>query len=277
MPTPDLGILQALLLADARGVRVLAQSDGFDVPEGERIAVLFGTRPAGVVCPLAHFACPFGRDRVAVVQVADRAGSESPLAFRFLVLDRELYRHLGDPFAIADRYPPDWHASGWLTVLEWPPQPLPKRTVEDIQSVLKTGDSALLLGCVQALVDGSRVVLPRAGRDEAFFRGLWQLLPDRNRAELWPASFAFSNELGFDAVAVPAVVPDPSRLLHTEDGLRDYPQASYELSLQIAVEAGDQRELDRLFARRTSSETLRLGLYIIAGALLIAALFKFVI
>jgi hypothetical protein len=274
---PTLRIAQCLLLADARGVRVSAQSEAIDVPEAERVAVLFGPRPAGVACPLAHFACPFGRTQVAVVQLTDRPGPGETLAFRFLILDRGLYRHLGDPFAIADRFPPDWNATGTLPLLEWPPQPLPQRSVEHVQTILKTGDSPLLLGSAQALVDGGRVMLKRPAPDEAVLRGIWQLLPDRNRAELWPASFAFSNELGFDAVALPVVAPDALRLVHTEEGLRDYPQSSYELNLQIAVESGNQRELDRLFARRTSNETLRIGLYMIAAALLIAVLFKFVL
>lgn len=273
--TPELGIAQGLLSSDARGVRAVAQSDGFDTAEAERIAVLFGPRPAGVACPLAHFACPFGRSQVAVVQVADRP--DGSLAFRFLVLSAELYRHLGDPFAIADRYPPDWNARGSLPPLAWPPEPLPPRTVEQVQEVLKTGDSPLLLGSTQVLVDGGRVVVRRAAPDEALLRGLWQLLPHRSRAELWPASFAFSAELGFNAVAMPVLPPDPSRLRHTEDGLRDYPQGRYELHLQIAAESGDQRELDRLFARRTSSDAVRLGLTIIAVAFLIAAFVKFVI
>jgi hypothetical protein len=277
--TPDLRIAQALLLADVRGVRVVAQSEGFDAPEGERIATLFGPRPAGVACPLAHFAVPFGRAGVAVAQVADRP--DGSLAFRFLVLARDLYRHLGDPFAVADRFPPDWAATGTLPVLAWPPQPLPRRTVELTQGILKEADAGkwmdLLLGGTQALVDGGRVLVKRSGPDEALLRGLWQLLPDRTRRDLWPASFAFSDELGFHAAAMPELPPDPRGLRHTEDGLRDYPQGNYELDLQIAAEAGDQRELDRLFARRTSAETLRLGLTIVIGALVIAALLKFVL
>ena len=276
--TPDLRIEQALLLADDRGVRVVAQSDGFDAPEAERVATLFGPRPAGVACPLAHFAVPFGRAGVAVVQVADRP--DGRLAFRFLVLARDLYRHLGDPFAVADRFPPVWDATGTLTGLEWPPQPLPKRTVEQIQGVLKGADAGkwmdLLLGGAQALVDGGRVLVKRPGPDEALLRGLWQLLPDRTRCDLWPASLAFSDELGFHAAAMPELPPDPRGLRHTEDGLRDYPQGHYELGLQIAAEAGNQRELDRLFARRTTAETLRLGLAIVAAALVIAAVLKFV-
>jgi hypothetical protein len=273
--TPDLTIAQAVLTADVRGVRVVARSDEFDPAEAERIAVLFGQRPAGVVCPAAHFACPFGRSHVAVVQVVDQP--DGSLGFRFLVLARDLYRHLGDPFAVADRYPPDWPARGSLPTLAWPPEVLPKRTVGQIQNVLKTGDSSLLLGSAQALVDGGRVVLRRDAPAEDFLRGLWQLLPDRNRAELWPASFAFSDELGFHAVALPVLPPDPAGLRHTEDGLRDYPQSPYELSLQVAVEAGDQRELDRLFARRTSGDTIRIGLTIICLALVLAAVAKFVL
>jgi hypothetical protein len=276
-PTPDLRIAQGIVLADRRGVRVAAQSDGFDVTQAERVAVLFGERPAGVLCPLAHFACPFGRRHVVVVQAADRPGPDAPLGFRFLVLGREVYRHLGDPFAVADRFPPPWEATGTLPVLEWPPDPLPKRTVGQADAVLRHGDGPLLLGSAQALVDGSRVVVKRDAPDELYLRGLWQLLPDRSRCDLWPASFCFALDLGFHAAAMPVPPRLDPRTVHDEERVRDYPQGKYELGVQAATEAGDQKWLDELFARRTSDETLRLGLYIIAFALAVAALFKFVI
>ncbi len=272
---PDLRIAQAVLHADVRGVHMLAHSEEFDTSEAERIAVLFGTRLAGVVCPLAHFACPFGKQHVAVVTVADQPSGA--IGFRFLVLARELYRHLGDPFAIADRYECAWTAGGTLPTLTWPLETLPTRTVESLQHILKTGDSPLLLGCAQSLVDGGVVYLQRAAPDDGFMRGLWQLLPDRMRSELWPASFAFSNELGFHAALLPELPPDPRRIRRSEDALRDYPQSSYELNLQIAIEDGNQRALDHLFARRTSNETIRLGLSIIVGSLVIAAIVKFVL
>jgi hypothetical protein len=275
--TPDLRIQQAVVLADARGVRVTARTEDFDVPEAERIAVLFGQPPAGVTCPLAHFACPFGRQHVAVVRVEDRPAGF--LGFRFLLLSRELYRHLGDPFAIADRYPADWFASGALQDLAWPPEPLPERTVEQLDTILKTGDSGLLLPAAQVLVDGNRVLLRRAAPDEAFARGLWQLLPDRNRRDLWPASFAFSEELGFH-LALGPTLPTPTDAFVkplTEDAIRDYPPSSYELNLQIAVESGDRAGLRRLLARRTADDTIRLGLYMIAFALIVAAIFRFVL
>ena len=275
--TPDLKMQQALLVADARGVKVVARSDEFDVPEGERVAVLFGQRPAGVACPLAHFATPFGRKHVAVVTVADRPGPGDPLAFRFLVLSRELYKFLGDPFAVAGRYPPDWGASGTLPVLSWPMEVLPERTVEQLDAILKAGDVSLLLGGTQALVDGTRVVLQRSAPDERYFRELWQLLPDRNRAGLSVASFAFSDELHFDAVAMPTLPEKYPTAFHTEDGLRDYPSSSYELSLQSAIESKNAGELRRLLARRTSDDTIKLGLMIVAGALLLAVIAKFVL
>jgi hypothetical protein len=280
MPLPDLRIEQALLVSDVRGVRVAAQSDGFDAAEAERVAVLYGRPPAGVACPLAHFAQPFGARHVAVVQGADRP--DGSLGLRFLVLAADLYRHLGDPFAVADRFPPDWFAAGSLPVLEWPPAPLPPRTVAELQAVLKacdpaTEEMALLLGSTQVLVDGGRVLLRRAEPAERFVRALWTLLPDKARAELWPASFAFAADLRFDAAAMPDLPPDDTGVRHTEDGLKGYPPGNYEHRLQAAVEAGDQRELAALLARRTGNDTIRLGLTIIAGAVLLAAVFKFVL
>lgn len=71
--------------------------------------------------------------------VADRP--DGSLGFHFLVLNRTLYDHLGDPFAIADRYPPDWSAKGTLPGLQWPEEVLPIRRVEQLQELLKTGDA----------------------------------------------------------------------------------------------------------------------------------------
>jgi hypothetical protein len=272
--TPDLRIQQAVVLTDARGVRVVAQTDNFDAPEAERIAVLFGTRPEGVACPLAHFACPFGQKHVAVVRVEDRPGSA--LGFRFLVLARELYKHLGDPFAIADRYPPDWNATGRLADLAWPVEGLPERTVEQLDTILKYGDGPLLLASTQVLVDGNRVLLKRTEPAEQFIRGLWQLLPDRTRCDLWPATFAFSDELDFHAAVGPTLpTPRHRRQVLVEEAILDYPQSGYELNLQLAVESGDSKALRKLLARRTADDTIRLGLYMIAFALIVAAVLKF--
>src|SRR5215213_6561449 len=194
----DLSVAQALVVAGPGGPTVVAKSDDFS-PAWEdaalTAAVRFGRRPPGVACPAAVFAVPVGQAHAAVVQVADRPplsdAADPPLAFRFLVMGRKLYEALGDPFAIAYRFPPDWSAKGTLPALAWPPEPLPKRTVELVQGVLKAGDGPLLLGAAQALTDGGRVMLVSKEPAGDVFRGLWQLLPDRTRAELWPATFAF--------------------------------------------------------------------------------------
>lgn len=275
---PDLRIQQALVVADARGARVMARSDEFDDPEAERIAVLFGRRPPGVTCPLAHFACPFGKSHVAIVRAEDRPGSGDSIGFRFLVLGRELYRHLGDPFAISDRYLVEWHATGFLPHLTWPPEPLLERTLEELDAVLKTGDTGLLLGATQALVDGNRVLVARDAPDEALARGVWKLLPDRTRADLWPASFAFSDELGLHFAILPAITSErlPPGVLK-EESVRDYPQSRYELHLQIAVESGDRAAVRRLLARHTADDAIRLALYILGFAIIVAVVFRFVV
>lgn len=272
--TPDLRIQQAIVLTDTRGVRVVAQTADFDAPEAERVAVLFGARPDGVACPGAVFGCPFGKAHVAVVRVEDRPGGA--LGFRFLVLARELYRHLGDPFAIADRYPSNWDAAGTLDDLAWPKEVLPERTLEQLDAVLKGGDGPLLLGSVQALVDGNRVLLTR-DEPAQFIRDVWQLLPDRTRCDLWPATFAFSDELGFHA-AVGPTLPTPRHGVQVlvEDAIRDYPESSYEHGLQYAIESGDRGAVRRLLARRTADDTIRIGLYILGFALVAAAVVRFV-
>jgi hypothetical protein len=275
--TPELRIQQAIAIADIRSVRVIAHTADFDTAEAERIAVLFGPRPAGIACPLAHFACPFGAKHVAVVRVEDRPGGGNLLGFRFLVLARELYAQLGDPFAISDRYPPNWLATGTLPDLTWPHEPLPERTLEQLHAILKDGDGPLLLGGTQAIVDGYSVLLLRTVPDETLVRNLWQLLPDRTRAERWPASFAFCNELGFHLATGPAFPVTSRAKPLTEEAVKEYPSSAYELNLQIAIESGDRAALRSLLARRTADDTIRLGVYIITFALVVAALFRFVL
>jgi hypothetical protein len=51
----------------------------------------------------------------------------------------------------------------------------------------------------------------------------------------------------------------------TEEQAGDYPAGSYELALQRAVEAGDQKELDVVFSRRDSRQTIKLILFLLAG------------
>lgn len=258
---------------DGGGYRFLGRSPGFLedwLPEAEKLCTGFGDRPAGVACPLAVFARPLGKRHVAVVQAADQGTDDAvrpgAMAFRLLVLTRDDHDGLGgDPFALADRFPPDWRARGHLAVLSVPAVSPPPRTVEQICTVLKRSNGPELLGSAQALLDGSKVVFPRPEPDAALLRDLWLLLPSRTRGELWPASFAFGNALKFDAVVVAHPTPEAYPGYLTEEQAGSYPEGRYELRLQAAAESGDQRDLDRLFDRRTPAETMRLGLILLAG------------
>jgi hypothetical protein len=270
---------------DGGGYRFAARSPGFRdewLPEAEQLCAGFGERPAGVSCPAAIFAQPLGRRHVAIVQVADQgvddAGRPGALGFHLLILPKAAYQAFGgDPFQLADRQPPPWHSRGDLPGLAWPAEPLPHRTVEQTRRVLKRSDGPNLLGGSQILVDGGRIVFARQQPDMALLRDLWQLLPTRTRGQIWPASFAFGNALCFHVLAVPKAEGEEFTHYHTEEQCGDYPEGRYELALQMAAEAGDQRELDRLFARRSQADTLRLGVTILGAAvvlLLVVGLFN---
>lgn len=267
-------IRQVYVRRDRSGPRVVARSPGVEFADEElalRVAVRFGPRPAGARCPGAVFAVAAG-SAVAVVRAADLTaeGTDPPLGFRVLLVDRAAYS--GDPFDIDRRFPPNWSATSDLARVELPAAPPPRRLVADVQAILKYGDGPLLLGTAQALIDGGRVAVQRSGPDPDFVRGVWQLLPDRVRVGLWPATFAFSAELGFHVVALP--YPPASGYL-AEDQAKDYPEGRYELALQTATEAGDQAELDRLFARKSSAEVLRTAVAMVVFAVLVAVVLRF--
>lgn len=273
------------------GYHFLARSPGFLeewLPEAERLCTGFGERPPGVHCPFCVFARPFGPQHVAVVQVADQgiddAGRPGALGFRLLILGRKEYEAIGgDPFAIADRFPPSWQSRDFLPTLTWTDGPLPARTVSQVQQVLQRagdrvlvgtkvledspdvyqGGSHVLLGGAQVLVDGGRVVFEREEPDTDLLRALWTLLPTRTRSRLWPASFAFGNALHFDAVVVPRIEGEEFASYRTEAEAADYPEGNYEYAVQHAAETGDQQKLDALFARRSSADMLRFAVILI--------------
>ncbi|QEL17992.1 hypothetical protein [Limnoglobus roseus] len=276
MTDADLTMEQAVVVRMAMSPKIVARSAEIDFAAEEAIfsiAVKFGRRPAGVACPAAVFAYGIDRNRVAVVQVADRTdGSDDPpLAFHFLLLSRKVYAELGDPFAIADRYPANFDARGSLAQLAWPPEPLPRRSVVELRAMLKAGDSQWLLGATQALLDGAHVSLERLAPEPARVRGLWQMIPDRIRCDLWPTTFAFGGDLNFHVAVTPTAVPGHL----SEEQTKDYPEGRYESAIQVAIETSDQAELDRLLARRPSAEMLRLAVAMILFAFAVAAVLKF--
>jgi hypothetical protein len=201
-----------------------------------------------------------------------KAGAAS-LRFHLLVAAKPDYAAAqGDPFQIADRFTPDWSATSDLPILEWPGTPVPRRTVADVQEVLKRPNGPELLGGCQALLDGSRLLFPRAGADADVIRSIWMLLPYSNRLELLPATFAWNASLKFDVVVVPAERADQFTNYLTEEQAGGYPEGRFELSLQTAAEADDQESLDILWSRRSRREVWRTGilLVIVMGILALA-------
>ncbi len=291
-------VQQALIhRGDDDAPRLVARSAGFGddwVHEAERIAAGFGARAAGMACPATVFALPLTGRQVTIVRAADRpAPAGRVLAFHFLVMDRTAYeRYAGDPFVVAERLPPTWDGRGDLSPLAWPAEPLPPRTLAQVQAVLRrvkssalrededpeaadfertaeNSESPALLGGVQVLVDGGKLVFERPQGDLALVTGLWLLLPYSSRARLWPASFAFGNALGFDVVVVPRMASADLEGYTTEEQAETYPAGSYELALQTAAESGDAQALEQVFRRRNSAEVLRMALWLLAGMALL--------
>lgn len=284
--------------------RLLGRSRGLGDDSIElltEIVVGFGDRPPGVACPHAVFAQPLGRDRVVVVQVRDvEPGADGWAGLRYhgLVLSRADYEGFGsDPFALAQRFPASPLATD-LAPLTCPAEPINSRNVARVRSVLRrvkahalpegadpehlppltveNAESPMLLGGAQILVDGGKLLFERPRPDASLLEALWTLLPHSVRPGLWPATFAFGNQLGFDVL----VVPDARRVdrtgYTTEEQAGDYPAGSYELALQTAAESGDEHELARVLARRSSHETLQLGLRVLVGVTLLVLVFRWV-
>ncbi len=276
MPFPDFSIRRILVIRYGDKPHVVAKSDNIDFELEEiaiRITSKFGKRPTGVFCPQAIFATPMTRSAVAVVQVADRPdrSDDPPLAFFFLIFSRDIYTTIGDPFEIADRLPAIFDIRGSLGIVNWHFPPAGPRKVEDLKEYLKNLDSPLLLGATQALLDGARILIQKTEPDPLLLRALWQLLPDRCRCDLWPATFALSPDLNFHI----AVSPLCTVGFLTTEQVKDYPEGRYELSLQAAVESDDQAELTRLLNRPASTTVLKLALVMVIVAFVVAFVLKF--
>ncbi|MBV9123336.1 MAG: hypothetical protein JO112_08265 [Planctomycetes bacterium] len=275
----DIHLEQAIYGSQGQGgYQFLARSPDFLeewLEPAQQLCAGFGDRPPNITCPACVFARPFARNLVAIVQVADLGtddtGRPGALGFYLLVLSAKAYQGLGgDPFWIAEHFPPRWSARGELAALLWPGEPPPYRPVAAVQHALKRPEGPSLLGGAQVLVDGGRLVFERQAPDTALVRDLWTLLPTSTRTHLWPASFAFGNDLGFHVLVVPRVSGEAFARYVTEEQAADYPEGRYELNLQIAAEAGQQGEVDALFARRSRAQTWRLGLILLGAAVLLA-------
>jgi hypothetical protein len=228
------------------------------------------------------------KNHIAIVRVKDEnADFPTGMRFHMLVVERHIYEAwIRDPFILAEKIAPTWDATYGMPSVTIPEEAFKPRTVEQVQAVLKrvkasalkededpeapdfertaeNSESPALLGGVQILVDGGRLVFERPEGDLQLAAGMWMLLPERTRCRLWPASFAFSDELDFDLLIVPQL---DDRILvdyRTEDQAAEYPDGTYEFALQHAAETGNQRELDAVFRKRDSRQTIRLALAVL--------------
>jgi hypothetical protein len=244
----------------------------------KQLCLGFGERPGGVACPHAVFVQPLDRKHLAIVRVADlppdETGQPGGIGFRILAVPRLSYEQLGaDPFRIDDAFEPDWRGRlSRLPSLRWNFPPAKMRTTEELAVLLDKEHerTAWLLGSAQVLVDGGKVWLERPAPELSLVRDLWNLLPYSTRAELYPATFTFSNEHRFHlAVAPPAVRPQFEGYV-SEDRAGEYPEGRYELGLQTAVESGDQPGLEALLLRRSRRQMIGAGLMLLALVSLVA-------
>lgn len=294
---PSIPLEQALFSRPDHGTaRLIARSTGFQdawIGEAAAIAFGFGDRPSEAFrCPPAViFARPVGDRHVAVVRVTDDAdvpATKLPgaMRFHFLIVDRPNYEAwIRDPFLLAAKVEPHWEGAELPTVT-LATEGFSPRKVSEVQEVLKrikrsalrpgddpnspdfertieNSESPVLLGGAQILVDGGRLVFERRQGDLDLVSGLWLLLPEGTRSRLWPTSFAFAQDLEFDVLVLPHMSDDGLPGYTSEEQAGDYPQGAYELALQRAAEAGDQKELDAVFARRDGWQTLKLGLVLL--------------
>lgn len=271
--------------ADHEAPSLVARSPGFSddwLPDALRLVLGFGNRPAGTPCGHAVFSQRLTKKQAAIVRVMDQEiNGRRGLAYLVSSVAYSTYiKWLGDPFWIAAQLPANWQARGempQLTLLS----PPPVRTVRDLQLVLQrvkgtplredieaegaertvdNSESPALLGGVQILVDGGCVVFERPTSASGMIEALWTLLPHSTRAALWPANFAFCNDLRFDALVVPRAFGESYHGYADEEQAADYPEGRYEYRLQRAAEAGDQAEIDALLSRRSVNETWKLAL-----------------
>jgi hypothetical protein len=273
----EIFIEQAIYYADPHGTyRCQSRSPGFtEQADFDAIRLCSGVSGTGRVETASDsvFAQPLNRDWVMVAQVRGGPDAEarSPgLHIRFLMVPRKAYRlWLGDPFVLADHFPPPWDARE-LPRLSYRPDLSFDRQVSAIDAVLKRPNADRILAATQALVDGARIALTWDGDTADFMRSVWRLLPFSTRSELWPATLAPSNLLAFDFVAMREVDDETRKRYLMGDQVDLYPAGRYEENLRSALETEDRHHLITLLQRRSRAQTLRLALFLVILATALA-------
>jgi hypothetical protein len=273
----ELFIEQAIYRADPRGTyHCQCRSPGFSGQadfHAIRLCSGFSARDGADMAADGVFAQPLSRDWVMVAQVSNQPDEESPwpgLHFRFLMVARKAYRlWIGDPFVLADHFPPPWHIAD-LPRLSYCPDLSLDRHIREIEAALGRPDAERLLAATQSLVDGARIAITCDHGSAEFMRSVWRLLPFTTRSELWPASFAPNNSLAFDFIAMPTIDGETRQRYLTDDQIDSYPPGRYEENLRSAAEAGHRHQVLALLQRRSRTQTLRLAVLLVILAAVLA-------
>lgn len=214
-----------------------------------------GSIPSDATFERIVFVLPYDDTFIGIVRMRT-----NPTQGSVFLVHRTFYDFAPHPFFILDQFPNprEGEDEAWFP----PTKTLPPRKVEDLQTILREGEGPLLLGATQSLVDTEQILLVATEPREKFLRDLWELIPDSTRRASWVASYCFADRPEFHLSFV-SKLPEPLGRYMDEERVLDYPDSRYERSLQIAIEAGDQRELDSLLARRSTTETIRLMVMIL--------------
>ncbi|HEV8060494.1 MAG TPA: hypothetical protein VGP68_11500 [Gemmataceae bacterium] len=236
------------------------------------VCAAFSADPPSNNLPATLFVQRLDRNHLMIVRTqAEAKASVGPSRFHLLIVSQRDYAALQcDPFAIADQVAPNWTAAHELPDFEWQGPTPPRRSIADVQQVLKGQNGPELLGGCQALIDGSQLLFLRSEPDSKVVRNIWMLLPYSNRQELMPSTFAWNNKLRFDIVVTTGDRTGNFAGYMTEVQAGGYPEGRYELSLQTAAEAEDQESLEVLWSRRSRREVWRLGFLLVAVLAILA-------
>jgi hypothetical protein len=261
---------QALIRRDSDGsLSVALSSHAFELGWHTKVLAVceaFSADPPATTLPAVLFVQRLDRSHLLIVRSKAEAGTRTgPSQFHVLVANQKDYAALQfDPFLLAESFEPNWSGASELLDLEWHGPLPPRRTIADVQQVLRRENGPELLGGCQALLDGSHLLFIRLEPDLQVIRDLWALLPYGNRLELMPATYAWNNKLKFDVVVASREQAGSFAGYMREEQAGGYPEGRYELSLQTAAESEDQESLDILWGRRSRREVWRLGFLLVA-------------
>jgi hypothetical protein len=197
-------------------------------------------------------------DGVAVIRVV-------PGQFHIQIIPTGQYATRPDPFLWAE------HPDGEFEI--------PPRTTESLNAMFRMPDTDLpwLLGGCQTLLNGNKLILIRPSGSDTEIRKLWKMLPTPTQAEVRFATLAPHLGFGCDFTVLPEA-PDVWPAGHAnEEQTRDTPEGRYELALQVAVESGDEASLQRLLARRTSDQMLRIMASVVGGMIVVGVVVRLVL